>query len=79
MGVDIEFIICWSDGSWTTESKLIENPPLDGNDGLATHVICQEYADEVALELASVNDIKPCPRGSIVHVGIYHIGEDNRE
>lgn len=75
--VDVEFIICWSDNSWTTETDLINKPPLDGNDGLCYTRLCEDKLGRIVADLESSKDIMECPRGSVVHVGIYHIGEPN--
>jgi hypothetical protein len=73
--MDIEFIICWSDHSWTTETDRIDNPPLDGNDGLCYDTLCHDKLTRISADLKSADDIMKCPRGAVVHVGIYHIGE----
>jgi hypothetical protein len=73
--MDIEFIICWSDNSWTTETDRIDNPPLDGNDGLCYTRLCEDKLGRIAADLEACKDAMECPRGAVVHVGIYHIGE----
>lgn len=77
--LDVEFIICWEDRTWTTEIKTFKeiDLPLDGNDGIAFDRLCDQYLQSIVSDLAKTDDIMKCPRGGPVHVGIYHVGEMN--
>jgi hypothetical protein len=70
--MDIEFIICWEDNTWTTEvySYDLDNLPYIDNE-IDFHKVCEDRLGVIIDEMSS----SYCPRGGPVHVGIYHWNE----
>lgn len=72
--MDIEFIICWEDRTWTTEVYFTPVPTLSHK--IDYDKICTERMEKIIKEIIWSRPINGCPRGGPVHVGIYHINEE---
>ena len=72
--MDIEFIICWQDNTWTTEVYAVDNLPyIDGDPNkIDFNKVCEDRLGVIIDEMSS----SYCPRGGPVHVGIYHLNEE---
>jgi len=77
--MDIEFIICWQDNTWTTEvySYDLDNLPyIDGDpvNEIDFNKVCEDRLGMIIDEMSSSD--YHCHRGGPVHVGIYHLNEE---
>jgi len=76
--MDIEFIICWEDNTWTTELYSYDRdnlPYIDGVNEIDFNKVCEDRLGMIIDEMSS----SYCPRGGPVHVGIYHFNEEDDE
>jgi hypothetical protein len=76
--MDIEFIICWEDNTWSTEVYSYDLDDLPYIDVLCNKIdfnkVCENRLAMVIDEMSSSEF--HCPRGGPVHVGIYHLNEE---
>jgi hypothetical protein len=75
--MDIEFIICWDNQTWTTEIKTYDRQLICEKNDYEIVELCDGYLKELVEKCASAE-----PHGSFqvcspVHVGIYHINEES--
>jgi len=66
--MDIEFIICWEDNTWTTESYFYDNLPYIAVNEIDFNKVCEDRLGMIIDKMSSSD----CHRGGPVHVGIYH-------
>lgn len=76
--MDIEFIICWEDRTWTTEIYSYEKAdlPLNSDSEIDFNKICTDRLEKIIEDIIPAAKSGFCPRGGPVHVGIYHYDED---